>query len=110
MKLMDVRNSKPLLMTFMIQDNSAQITISSDSMELCGDLAQDLFVTNLKQVEVETQDCRFPDEMTRLGELLAQIEQHNQLKTHFSANIAESINNLKVFIVKAEASLMINDM
>jgi len=48
--------------------------------------------------------------MGRLGDLLAQIEQHNQLKTHFSANIAESINNLKVFIVKAEASLMINDM
>lgn len=48
--------------------------------------------------------------MTRLGELLGQIEQHNQLKTHFSANIAESINNLKVFIVKAEASLMINDV
>jgi hypothetical protein len=79
-------------------------------MELCGDLAQDLFVMNLRQIEVETQDCRFPGEMTRLGELLSQIEQHNQLKTHFSANIAESINNLKVFIVKAEASLMINDM
>ena len=77
MKFMDVRTSKPLLMTFMIQDNSAQITISSDSMELCGDLAQDMFVTNLKQIEVETQDCRFPGEMARLGELLAQIEQHN---------------------------------
>lgn len=79
-------------------------------MEICGDLAQDLFVANLKQVEVETQDCRFPGEMARLGEILAQIDLHNQLKTHFSANIAESINNLKVFIVKAEASLMINDM
>lgn len=51
---MDVRSSKPLHMTFMIQDTSAQITLSSDSMELCGDLAQDLFVTHLKQLEVET--------------------------------------------------------
>ena len=29
---------------------------------------------------------------------------------HFGANIAESVNNLKVFIVKAEASLLISDM
>lgn len=32
------------------------------------------------------------------------------MKTHFSANISENINNLKVQIVRAEASLMINDM
>ncbi len=32
------------------------------------------------------------------------------MKTHFGANIAESINNLKFFIVKAEASLMIGDV
>jgi hypothetical protein len=32
------------------------------------------------------------------------------MKTHFAANIADSINTLKLFIVKAEASLMINDM
>jgi len=57
-----------------------------------------------------SSEAQFPVEMLRLQELLSQIESHNQLKTHFSANIAESINNLKVFIVKAEASLMINDM
>jgi hypothetical protein len=38
------------------------------------------------------------------------IEESNTLKTHFSANISENINNVKVFIVKAEASLMIGDM
>ena len=48
--------------------------------------------------------------MARLNEIVQQIEQHNQLKTHFAANIAESIGNLKVFIVKAEASLMITDI
>jgi hypothetical protein len=48
--------------------------------------------------------------MSRLGELLGDIEQHNQLKTHFATNIAESINTLKLFIVKAEAALMINDV
>ena len=48
--------------------------------------------------------------MQRLKEIVGQIEQHNQLKTHFAANIAESIGNLKVFIVKGEASLMIGDV
>lgn len=38
------------------------------------------------------------------------IKQSTTLKTHFAANIAESIQNLKVSVVKAEASLMINDI
>lgn len=65
---------------------------------------------NLKLGELDCQDARFPTEMARLNEIVQQIEQHNQLKTHFAANIAESIGNLKVFIVKAEASLMITDI
>lgn len=48
--------------------------------------------------------------MQRLTEILSRVEEANQLKTHFSANISENINNLKVNIVKAEASLMINDI
>jgi hypothetical protein len=48
--------------------------------------------------------------MLRLQEILTRIEESNNLRTHFNANISESINNLKVFIVKAEASLMIEDI
>ena len=32
------------------------------------------------------------------------------MKTHFAANIADSIQNLKVAVVKAEASLLIYDI
>lgn len=53
----------------------------------------------------------FPIEMARLNEeVLFKIEESNQLKTHFAANISESIQNLKVSVVKAEASLIINDI
>jgi hypothetical protein len=45
-----------------------------------------------------------------LNEILAVIEQSNTLKTHFAANISENINNVKVFTVRAEASLMIDDI
>ena len=48
--------------------------------------------------------------MKNLEGILNLIQESNQLKSHFSANISENINNLKVSIVKAEASLMINDM
>ena len=32
------------------------------------------------------------------------------MRTHFAANISENVNNLKVHIVKAEASMMIDDV
>jgi hypothetical protein len=38
------------------------------------------------------------------------IDTNNTLKTHFAANISESIQNLKAHIVRAEASLMIDDI
>jgi hypothetical protein len=53
----------------------------------------------------------FPADMERLNtEILQTISESNQLKTHFAANISESIQNLKVSVVKAEASLIINDI
>ena len=49
--------------------------------------------------------------MDRLNnQILLKIAESNQLKTHFAANISESIQNLKVSVVKAEASLMIQDI
>ena len=47
--------------------------------------------------------------MKKLTDILSRVDESNNLKTHFGANISDSIGNLKVFIVKAEASLMIGD-
>ena len=47
---------------------------------------------------------------TKLAEIIDTVEQSNTLKTHFAANISENIQNVKVFTVRAEASLMIDDM
>ena len=50
-------------------------------------------------------------EMKRLNEdIVEKIKESNMLKTHFAANISESIQNLKVSVVKAEASLIISDV
>jgi hypothetical protein len=64
----------------------------------------------LKIPELESKAC-FPAEMDRLNEeILKKIAESNSLKTHFAANISESIQNLKVSVVKAEASLIIKDI
>ena len=53
----------------------------------------------------------FPAEFRKLNEqTLAKIKESNQLKSHFAANISDSIQNLKVGVVKAEASLLIADV
>ena len=46
----------------------------------------------------------------KLREITDTVDQSNTLKTHFAANISENIQNVKVFTVRAEASLMIDDM
>jgi hypothetical protein len=81
----------------------------SDSIEVCGDIVQDFASAYLKITELDSE-ASFPFEMKKLQDILARVQESNNLKSHFSANISENINNLKVFIVKAEASLMIGDM
>ena len=46
----------------------------------------------------------------KLNDIIDTVEQSNTLKTHFAANISENIQNVKVFTVRGEASLMIDDM
>ena len=42
--------------------------------------------------------------------MLAEVEEANNLRTHFNANISENMANVKAFVVRAEASLMIGDI
>jgi hypothetical protein len=87
-----------------------KLRIFTESIELASDLMQDLVADYLKILELESK-ARYPAEMERLNEeILKKIAESNSLKTHFAANISESIQNLKVSVVKAEASLIIKDI
>ena len=57
-----------------------------------------------------TSTASFKRMSAKLAEIIDTVEQSNTLKTHFAANISENIQNIKVFTVRAEASLMIDDM
>lgn len=63
----------------------------------------------LKSSDIESE-ATFPAEETTAAELIEHINEQNQLRTHFSANIAESVNNVKINVVKSEYANMINDM
>ena len=60
----------------------------------------------LKVIQTSFIKMRFE----KLQDIFQVIEQSNQLKMHFGANISENIQNIKVFTVRAEAGLMINDI
>ena len=79
-------------------------------MELAADLIQDFCANHLKIPEMSAT-CSFPAEFDILNsDVLVRIKESNQLKSHFAANISESIQLLKVNVVKAEASLLIGDV
>ena len=79
-------------------------------MDIAADIIQDFLGTFMKLKQFKSK-ASFPKDMLRLNEdILLKISESNQLKTHFAANISESIQNLKVSVVKAEASLIIDDI
>ena len=77
-------------------------------MEAAADIIQNL--SGALGVEELSSNCKFDKMTARLQEITDTVEQSNTLKTHFAANISENIQNVKVFTVRAEASLMIDDM
>jgi len=78
-------------------------------MEIASDIVQGL-INEYLAVSSAMAKVHIPADMKTLSHNLEKIKESNSLKTHFAANIADSIQNLKVAVVKAEASLMINDI
>jgi len=77
-------------------------------MEVAGDIVQSMQQAfGLKELE---SVGNYPAEMNKLKECLQAVDDANNTRTQFNANISENIQNVKAFIVRAEASLMINDM
>ena len=78
-------------------------------MQTAADIVQDMAGVVFGVKELESVG-RFPEEMSKLQTHLQNVEEANNLRTHFNANISENIQNVKAYVVRAEASLMIGDM
>ena len=80
----------------------------TEDMEAASDIIQHL--SGALGVDELSSNCKFEKMTAKLQGITDTVEQSNTLKTHFAANISENIQNVKVFTVRAEASLMIDDM
>ena len=80
----------------------------TEEIETAADVVQDLAI-NLGLDEL-ISTASFNRMGTKLQEITETVEQSNTLKTHFAANISENIQNVKVFTVRGEASLLIDDI
>lgn len=107
--LLHVRNNAQLIVQARNESDGTLLQISYDDLETVGDMIQDLCVF-IKITELKPESIDFPGEKQKALELVENISEYDKLRNHFSANIAESVNNAKVFVVKAEFSLMLGDM
>lgn len=107
--LLNVKTNAQLIVQARSESDGTLMQISYDDIETVGDMIQDMcqFIT-VDELSPELID--FPIEKKSITELVETVAELDQLRDHFSANIAESINNAKVFVVKGEFSLMLGDM
>jgi hypothetical protein len=109
LRLVDVRSHDSLIITVDSSTSDIKVSINTDDLETAADIVQDLVSGYLKKSTL-TSTCSFPRINMKLFEIFQVVEQSNQLKMHFAANISENIQNIKVFTVRAEAGLMIDDI
>mmetsp|Transcript_22781 Transcript_22781/g.26166 ORF Transcript_22781/g.26166 Transcript_22781/m.26166 type:complete len:188 (-) Transcript_22781:2-565(-) len=107
--LLNVKTNCQLIVQARSESDGTLMQISYDDIETIGDMIQDL-CTFIKVDELIPEKIDFPYEKEQITELIENIIEYDNLRGHFAANIAESINNAKVFVVKGEFSIMLGDM
>jgi len=90
------------------QAGSSQIQIRTDSMELAGDIVQDL-CRYLKLDNVESV-ADFPTEMAEFEQVLQRVEEFNAVRLKLSAEMADSSNLVKTYVIRAEDARILGDM
>ncbi|EGR29382.1 hypothetical protein IMG5_156790 [Ichthyophthirius multifiliis] len=105
-RFVNIQNRETLQIS--IDQNNAHVQIFSDDIEVAGDVIQDMCQYN-NITELESQG-QFPQEMEKFKQILDQVKQYSEAKMNITADIADSIQQVKTFIVKAEDSRICGDM
>jgi Bardet-Biedl syndrome 2 protein len=85
-----------------------KVLIKTDSLEVAGDIVQDLCsIMNVTDIE---SNADFPKEMEELKVIIKKVNDYNEVRLHLAADMAEAIRNAKVFVVKAEDARILGDM
>jgi len=86
-------------------ENGGTVTIKTDSMELAGDVVQDL-CKYLKIEELESV-ADFSLELEQFQQTLQHVEEYNAQRVKTSVDMADSSNVVKTLIIKAEDQRML---
>ena len=90
------------------RDEQLKIKIGCNSMDLAGDIIQDLSKF-LKITELESE-ANFPNEMMSFGAVLANVTEYNSARTKLTADMADSSNRVKALVVKCEDARQLGEM
>jgi Bardet-Biedl syndrome 2 protein len=102
-----LRTGEPVIIS-MMQQQTGNMTIRTDDMEVAGDMVQDL-CSHLQLQELEST-ANFPDEMEKFKSVLLKVDEYNVVRLKLTAEMADSSNLVKALIVKAEDYRMLSDM
>ncbi len=100
-------DGKPLIIDINTQADG-KVLIKTDSMDVAGDIVQDLCsIMNISDLD---SNADFPKEMEELKVVIKKVNDFNEVRLHLAADMAEAIRNAKVFVVKAEDARILGDM
>ncbi|CAM9237290.1 unnamed protein product [Ectocarpus sp. 6 AP-2014] len=85
-----------------------EVRIRCDSMELAGEVVQDLG-RFLEVTELEST-AHFPDEMEVLRDVMEGVVDYNSLRQQLTADMADSSQRVKAYVVRAEDARLLGDM
>ncbi|CAF0970518.1 unnamed protein product [Adineta steineri] len=100
-----VRNNEKLIIKM---QNTGQITIRTDDMELAGNIVQSL--GKFLNIEVLQTAGDFPQELETLQKVFSHIEEYQTVRQRISSDMAEHANIIRSFLIRAEDSRLIGDI
>lgn len=99
-----VRDNTPVV----IKMNNNTVQIRCDSMELCGDIMQDL--CQYLRIEQANTIIDFPQRLAELNNTLNNVDTYNIQRIKMISEIADTSITLKSALIKSEDSRLLRDM
>lgn len=94
--------------TLTVAANNGEFTIYCDDMDVAGAMVQDL-AAFLGVTEL-TSTCDYPKEFEAFNATLQRVEEYNTFRMKLTAEMADSTQLVKAFVIKAEDARILQDM
>ncbi|XP_058849862.1 Bardet-Biedl syndrome 2 protein homolog isoform X2 [Acipenser ruthenus] len=89
-------------------EQSGEITVSTDDMDLAGDVIQSL--SSFLAIEDLSVDADFPDYFEEVRNTLVQVDEYHSVHQRLTAEMADHSNLIRNMLVQAEDARLMGDM